>query len=82
MGEYSGSSPMGDGRNVSGSKFSGDAKKGKVEMNAEEYAKLIKKYKKTKKYMKSNLFAVKTMDGTEKYVSNLLKEADEATEGL
>ena len=32
---------------------------GKVEMNAEEYKKLIKKYKKTKKYMKSNLFAVK-----------------------
>ena len=51
---------------------------GKVEMNADEYAKLIKKYKKTKKYMKSNLFAIKTMDGTEKYVSHLLKEADEA----
>ena len=69
---------MGDGRNVAGSKFSGDAKQGKVEMNAEEYAKLIKKYKKTKKYMKSNLFVVKTMDGTEQYVSQLLKEADEA----
>jgi|TARA_B100001093_G_scaffold372098_1_gene357052 MinD superfamily P-loop ATPase len=54
------------------------AKTGKVEMNADEYAKLIKKYKKTKKYMKSNLFAIKTMDGTEKYVSKLLKEADEA----
>jgi len=26
MGEYSGSSPMGDGRNVAGSKYSGDAK--------------------------------------------------------
>ena len=51
---------------------------GKVEMNAEEYKKLIKKYKKTKKYMKYNLFAVKTMDGTEKYVSELLKEANEA----
>tara|TARA_A100001035_G_C27735424_1_gene478821 strand:- start:180 stop:428 length:249 start_codon:yes stop_codon:yes gene_type:complete len=82
MGEYSGSSPMGDGRNVAGSKFTGDAKQGKVEMNTEEYKKLIKKYKKTKKYMKSNLFAVKTMDGTEKYVSQLMKEADEATEGL
>ena len=32
----------------------------------------------TKKYMKSNLFAVKTMDGTEKYVSKLLKEAEDA----
>ena len=51
---------------------------GKVEMNAEEYKKLIKKYKRTKKYMKSNLFAVKTMDGTERYVSELLKEANEA----
>ena len=51
---------------------------GKVEMNAEEYKKLIEKYKRTKKYMKSNLFAVKTMDGTEKYVSELLKEANEA----
>ena len=51
---------------------------GKVEMNAEEYKKLIKKYKRTKKYMKSNLFAVKTMDGTETYVSELLKEANEA----
>ncbi len=47
-------------------------------MNAEEYKKLLKKYKKTKKYMKSNLFAVKTMDGTEKYVSQLLKEAEDA----
>ena len=73
---------MADERNVAGSKFSGDAKQGKIEMNQDEYKKLIKKYKKTKKYMKSNLFAVKTMDGTEKYVSNLLKEADEATEGL
>ena len=77
MSEYSGSSPMGDGRNVSGSKYSGDAKQGKVEMDQSEYKKLLKKYKKTKKYMKSNLFAVKTMDGTEKYVSNLLKEAEE-----
>ena len=51
---------------------------GKVEMNAEEYKKLLKKYKKTKKYMKSNQFDVKTMDGTEKYVSQLLKEAEDA----
>ena len=43
-----------------------------------QYKKLLKKYKKTKKYMKSNLFAVKTMDGTEKYVSQLLKEAEDA----
>ena len=52
------------------------AEQGKVEMNPDEYKKLIKKYKKTKKYMKSNLFAIKTMDGTEKFVSELLKEAE------
>ena len=51
------------------------AEEGKVNMNLDEYKKLIKKYKKTKKYMKSNLFAIKTMDGTEKFVSELLKEA-------
>ena len=33
-----------------------------------------KKYKKIKRYMKSNLFQIKTMDGTEKIVSNLLKD--------
>tara|TARA_B100001057_G_C22652917_1_gene872810 strand:+ start:45 stop:290 length:246 start_codon:yes stop_codon:yes gene_type:complete len=77
MGEYSGSSPVGDGRNVSGSKYSGDAKQGKVELNKEEFNKVLKKYKKIKKYMKSNLFQVKILDGTEKVVSQLEKEANE-----
>ncbi len=78
MGEYSGSSPMGDGRNVSGSKYSGDAKQGNIEINQQEYKKVLKKYKKIKKYMKSNLFQIKIMDGTEKVVSQLEKEANEA----
>ena len=52
------------------------AEDGKVNMNLDEYKKLIKKYKKTKKYMKSNLFAIKTMYGTEKFVSELMKEAE------
>jgi hypothetical protein len=43
----------------------------------DEIDSLIKKYKKTKKYMKSPLFAVKTMDGTESYVSKLIEEAEE-----
>ena len=77
MGEYSGSSPMGDGRKVAGSKYSGDSKEGKVEINQEEYKKVLKKYKKIKKYMKSNLFEIKMMDGTEKLVSELTKEANE-----
>ena len=77
MSEYSGSSPMGDGRNVAGSKYTGDAKQGKVELNKEEFNKVLKKYKKIKKYMKSNLFQVKLLDGTEKVVSQLEKEANE-----
>jgi hypothetical protein len=43
----------------------------------DEIDSLIKKYKKTKKYMKSPLFTVKTMDGTESYVSKLIEEAEE-----
>ena len=58
------------------------AEQGKVEMNADEYKKLIKKYKKTKKYMKSNLFQIKMMDGTEQYVTELLKEAEQAADEL
>jgi len=38
---------------------------------------LLKKYKKIKKYQKSSLFAVKTMDGTEKVVSKMIEEAEE-----
>jgi hypothetical protein len=48
-----------------------------IEISTDEVEKLLKQYKKVKKYMKSPLFAVKTMDGTEKYVSELLKEAEE-----
>ena len=77
MGEYSGSSPMGDGRNVAGSKYSGNAKQGKVELNKQEFNKVMKKYKKIKKYMKSNLFQIKMMDGTEKLVTELTKGMDE-----
>jgi hypothetical protein len=47
-----------------------------VAINKDEVKKLLKKYKKVKKYMKSPLFAVKTMDGNETYVSELLKEAE------
>ena len=53
------------------------AEEGKVNMNLDEYKKLIKKYKKTKKYMKSNIFQIKMMDGTEKFVTNLMKEAEQ-----
>jgi hypothetical protein len=45
-----------------------------VAINKDEVKNLLKKYKKIKKYMKSPLFTVKTMDGTEKIVSELLKD--------
>ena len=38
---------------------------------------LLKQYKKIKKYQKSSLFAVKTMDGTEDVVSKMIDEARE-----
>ena len=48
-----------------------------IDMNADHVQALLKKYKKVKKYQKSSLFAVKTMDGTENYVSQLIKEGEE-----
>ena len=38
---------------------------------------LLKKYKKIKKYQKSNLFQVMIMDGSEKIVSKMIEEAKE-----
>jgi hypothetical protein len=49
----------------------------KVIINDDEVSKLLKKYKKIKKYMKSPLYTVKTIDGTEELVSSLLREAEE-----
>lgn len=45
-----------------------------VEMPKEDIDKLLKKYKSLKKYQKSNLFAIKTMDGTENVISKMVKE--------
>jgi hypothetical protein len=47
-----------------------------VAINTNEVNKLFKKYKKIKKYMRSSLFAVKNIDGTEKLVSDLMKEVE------
>ena len=46
----------------------------KVNVNQEELNKLVKVYKKMNKYRKSPLFAVKTMDNTEKIVSEMIEE--------
>jgi hypothetical protein len=48
-----------------------------VVINDDEVSKLLKKYKKIKKYMKSPLYTLKTIDGTEEIVSSLLKESEE-----
>ena len=42
-------------------------------INLDELRSVKKEYKRLRKYMKSNLFAIKTLDGTEKTISNLLK---------
>lgn len=49
----------------------------KVSLRKDGINKLIKKYKKAKKIMKSNLYQVQVMDGTEKYISTLISEANE-----
>ena len=38
---------------------------------------MVKKYKKVKKYMKSNMYAVMSMDGTEQIVKELIEEAEQ-----
>ncbi len=48
-----------------------------LDMGQVQVQALVKKYKKVKKYQKSNLFAVKTMDGTEDYVSKLIEEGQD-----
>ena len=46
-----------------------------VEMNPDDINRLLKRYKKLKKYQKSSLFALQTMDGTEKIISSMIKES-------
>jgi hypothetical protein len=56
--------------------FSND-KKIKVEIDTDEVSKLLKTYKKLKRYQKSSIFTVKTMDGNEEIISSLLEEYGE-----
>ena len=48
-----------------------------VSINKNELNKVLKDYKKIKKYMRSPLYTIKKMDGTEKIVTELLKELEE-----
>jgi hypothetical protein len=51
--------------------------KPKVIINKDELNNIIRKYKKTKKYMRSPIYDIKTMDGTESYISGLINEIKE-----
>jgi hypothetical protein len=55
----------------------GKSDKANIVLYKEELNKLIHQYKKIKKYKKSSLFAIKTIDGNENIVSSLLKEAED-----
>lgn len=46
--------------------------KPKVTLDLDGINDIVKEYKQMKKYMKSNLFQIKTIDGTETKVKNLL----------
>ena len=48
-----------------------------VEMNPDDINRLLKRYKKLKKYQKSSLFALQTMDCTEKIISSMIKESED-----
>ena len=43
-------------------------------MQEEEIDALLKKYKRLNKYRKSNIFAIKTMDGTEDIIAPMVEE--------
>lgn len=45
-----------------------------VVINDDEVNKILKEYKKIKKYMRSSLYKVKSLDGTEDVVKNLLDQ--------
>tara|TARA_R100000030_G_C3228862_1_gene117747 strand:+ start:774 stop:959 length:186 start_codon:yes stop_codon:yes gene_type:complete len=49
-------------------------------INLDELRSVKKEYKRLKKYMKSNLFAIKTLDGNEEIISNLLKNNEDVSE--
>jgi len=49
--------------------------KAKITIDQREVDKLMKEYKGIKKYMRSALFEVKKLDGTETYISSLIEEA-------
>jgi hypothetical protein len=62
--------------------FSNQGKKNEIDNNVkisidlDNIDVLLKEYKKIKKYQKSSLYVIKTIDGTEQIVSSLIREAE------
>ena len=54
-----------------------DPKDLKVNLDPDTLRKVMKDYKKIKKYMRSSIFAVKQMDGNEKVITKLLKDIED-----
>ena len=52
-----------------------------VNINPDEMQKVVKKYKKLKKYMKSSLFEIKKLDGNEEIIKKLVEGVEEVIEG-
>ena len=48
-----------------------------VNINPDEMQKVMKKYKKLKKYMKSSLFEIKKLDGNEEVISKLVEGVED-----
>ena len=48
-----------------------------VNIDPDEMQKVMKKYKKLKKYMKSSLFEIKKLDGNEEVISKLVEGVED-----
>ena len=55
--------------------------KAKININVDAVTEVAKQYRKLKKYMRSPLYEIKTLDGTETTIKNLVDEFG-STEGL
>ena len=60
--------------------MSTDSNELNININPDELKKVMKKYKKLKKYMKSSLFQVRKMDNNEKVISRLLEDVEDLIE--
>jgi hypothetical protein len=49
--------------------------KARITIDQSEVDKLMKEYKSIKKYMRSPIFEVKKLDGTETYINTLINES-------